>query len=184
MKTKKLKYLTLISVMSGLSFVLYYFELPVGFLFPAAPFLKIDFSDIPAIFTAISLGPVAGVIVEAIKNVLHFIFISKEPAASGEIANFLAGIAYLIPVSYIARKNYKKFIIPSMVFATVFSAIVMGFVNYYITLPLYGMEESLRIPVIISTFFPFNLLRGFLISIVVYFLYPKVKSIVKSYNQN
>ena len=50
-----------------------YLLMMLDFPFPGLPpFLKIDFSDVPALIAAIIFGPVAGIIVEAIKNILHY----------------------------------------------------------------------------------------------------------------
>ena len=107
---KNTKILTLIGIMTALSFVLYLIEIPVGFLFPSAPFLQIDFGDVPAILLSITYGPHVGIIIAFFKNVLHFVFKSQTPAASGEIANFFAGVAYFIPISlyYLFNKNKNK----------------------------------------------------------------------------
>ena len=53
---------------SGLGFRLQYPALPI----PIMPgFIKFDFSDLPALIGAFAYGPLAGVIVEFIKNLLH-----------------------------------------------------------------------------------------------------------------
>ncbi len=182
MKRNSTRLITLIGIMTGLSFVLYYFELPVGFLFPQAAFLKIDFSDIPSILVSLSAGPIAGITIEFFKNILHFIFLTKEPAASGEIANFAAGVAYLLPLALLARKKYSKRIIPAMILGTLLTTIAMGFVNYFITLPLYGIPANLRLPMIITSFVPFNLLKGTILSMITLLLYPRLKETLQRFS--
>lgn len=183
MKRNSTKLITLLGVMTALAYILYFLELPVGFIFPAAPFLKIDFSDIPAILVGLSVGPLAGVVVELFKNVLHFIFLMKEPAGSGEIANFAAGVSYLIPVILLARKDFtaKKYI-PAMVLGTLCMVVTLSFVNYYITLPLYGItNHAIKLGMIYSTFAPFNTIKGIVISIVIVLLYPRLRSVLKKF---
>ena len=54
-------------MLSGLAFVLQYLEFPI----PIMPFfIRFDFSDLPALIGAFAYGPLAGVIVEFIKNLL------------------------------------------------------------------------------------------------------------------
>jgi len=170
MNKSRIRSIAIISIMSAFAFVLYYFEFSVGFIFTSAPFLKIDFSDIPAILTGIVLTPLAGIAVEAIKNVLHLIFITKEVAASGEIGNFVSGVLFILPIIIAARTKNSVKIIVSMVIGTVFMTLAMCFVNYFITLPLYGVSAEARIPMIMASFIPFNLLKGTILSIVTYFL--------------
>ena len=58
------------AVFTALSFILRlpWFEFP---LFPAVPFLKVDFSGVFALIAGFSLGPVAGVVVSALKELMR-----------------------------------------------------------------------------------------------------------------
>ena len=178
MKKPKTRTLAIISIMSAIAFVLYYFELSVGFLFPTAAFLKIDFSDVPAVFAGAVLGPLAGIAVEGIKNILHLIFITKEAAASGEIGNFVSGVLFIVPIILAINTNSKKKVLIAMVLGSVFMTIAMCFVNYFITLPLYGIPATARIPLLISSFIPFNLLKGAILSIVIYILWRNLANTI------
>jgi riboflavin transporter FmnP len=175
--------LALLGIMSALSFILYLVEIPVGFLFPAAPFLQIDFSDLPPIFMGMAYGPGAGVIVALMKNILHVMFKSETPAASGEIANFFASIAFLLPVAfYMRKKNYLNFKNAVLVFGlgTIFLTLVMIFINYNITLPLYGINEPAARWGFVNAITPFNVFKGILLSIITYLLYPRLAKFIRA----
>ena len=52
-----------------------------------------------------TMGPVAGIPVELIKNILHWFFIWKSNRCSrGEIANFATGILFIMPIYFIFNK--------------------------------------------------------------------------------
>jgi riboflavin transporter FmnP len=184
MKNHRLRLLTLLSMMIALSFLLQYFEFPIPALFPA--YLKIDPSDIPALFVGIFIGPIPAIIVELLKNVLHAIFITKDPNLSGEVANFFAGVAFILPVAFAAkmmRKNLERYtfkqtlirLLPAFVVAIISMTIMMALVNYFFSFPLYGMtEHSVKIAGVIAVT-PFNLFKGTLLSIVSLAIYPNVK---------
>ncbi len=175
---KKVKLIAIIGIMSAFSFVLYAFEISVGFILPSAAFLKIDFSDIPVFLTGMTLGPVPGAMVALIKNILH-ISITKEPALSGEIANFFASVAYMLPLSLLRHKNDKnRYMILSILIAIVSVTLTLSIVNYFITLPLYGIEKAFRLPMIYATFIPFNIIRGIIMGVLVYFMYPRLKKTI------
>jgi riboflavin transporter FmnP len=180
MKNPNTRVLVLIGIMSGLAFALYFLEIPFGFLFPAAPYLKIEFSDIPAILGGIAAGPGAGVAIQFIKNVLHAMFISKEPAFSGEIANFAASVALMLPIVILYRKDGKKFKWSAGIIGTLLMTITMVFVNYFITFNLFGLPQGFeyRMGLILTTFTPFNIIKGVLITIVYVMLYPKMKPVL------
>lgn len=91
-------------MLSAVAVVLMYLEIPI----PIMPgFIKFDFSDLPALLGAYALGPVAGIIICLIKNVVHL-------AASRVclLANFLT--LYSVPYSclqqelFIRRKSLRQ----------------------------------------------------------------------------
>ena len=103
---KKVLKIAIIGVMSAFAFILYFFEVSVGFILPQAAFLTVDFSDVPAIISTLIFSPIVGTAVELIKNILHFMFIRKDPGISGELANFMAGVSYLIQVYLLVSGKY------------------------------------------------------------------------------
>lgn len=185
-----LRLLTLISMMIALSYLLMFFEFPIPALFPA--YLKIDPSDIPALFTGLFVGPVPAIIIELVKDVLHGIFNPKDPNFSGEIANFFYGVGFILPISsfaWIFRNKLKtwdakKFMIsflPVFALGIAVSTAVMAVVNYYFAFPLYGMtDHAFKIQGIIAVT-PFNLFKGVLITIVAYALYNPLKTLFSRY---
>lgn len=172
---KRTRIITFVGVLSALAAVLQFFEFPLVMLFPS--YLKIDFSDIPAILGAIALGPLVGVAIEFVKNLIHFIFASNSPFASGEIANFFAGIGLLIPVAVMYRKNIKKFFLPYIVGA-ISMTVVANIMNYFVNLPLYGLKKEALWPTIINFLVPFNLVKAAIVAVVTIILYSKLKTLL------
>ncbi len=121
--------------MSALGFVLMLIELPLPFIIPE--FVKFDFSEIPSLLTAYILGPVPGVIVCLIKNILKGVFFTTS-GYIGELCNFILGCTLVIP----AGMAFKKHKTPKMLFVWgLVGAAIMGVlsvpVNYYISYPVY-----------------------------------------------
>ena len=56
-----------ISLLSAIALILMYFDFPV---IPIFPWLKIDLSDVPALLGAFGFGPIVGILIELIKNLL------------------------------------------------------------------------------------------------------------------
>ena len=51
------------------------------------------------------MGPVAGITVELIKNLLHWFFSGSPTGVPvGEIANFTTGVLFILPIYYIFNK--------------------------------------------------------------------------------
>ena len=186
-KTFTTKAMVTISLLSALSYVLMLLESPayIGFL-------RLELSDIPAIIGGFTYGPIAGVTIELIKNIIKAIT-ATSTAWIGELANFAVSAAYVIPASLIYRKlqnKHKSFIAFSV--ATISMTIAGFLVNYFVTVPLYaslygGIENVLAgakiIPAIKDKFTlilygisPFNLVKGAFIGLVGHYTYRFLKN--------
>ena len=91
MKTKTLntnRFIKL-SLLSAIAVILMYIDFPV---IPIFPWLKIDLSNVPALMGAFAFGPLAGVIIELMKNLLILIVKGTGTGFVGELANFLVGV--------------------------------------------------------------------------------------------
>lgn len=104
MKKNRTFLICLIGVMSALSTVIYLIfpEIP---LVPGVDYLKIDFSDIPAVISAVLCGPFAGICVEIIKNVIHLF--RTTTLGIGELMNIGIGSA-MIGSLYFSLKHFSK----------------------------------------------------------------------------
>ncbi|WP_243290097.1 ECF transporter S component [Bacillus sp. FJAT-47783] len=172
--------LVFIGVLSSISFILMVLNFPLPGL---PPYLKVDFSDIPAIIALIMFGPVAGIIVEAIKNILHFFIQSSATGVPiDQAANFIAGVFLIIPFSFIFKKMRSlKGAVIGLVVGTIFMTVGMALLNYFVILPAY--TYFLNMPqmqshdvklLIITGILPFNLIKGLLVTTLFYFLYHKL----------
>lgn len=190
--TKNLRRLITMSLLSAVGFLIMYIAFPLP-LFPT--FLKIDFSDIPALVGAIMYGPVAGVGIELLKNILHyFIKGSGTGVPVGEFANFLAGSVFIFVTSLVYMKiRSVKGLFVGMMAGAVTMTVVMALANYYIILPAYSMFLGLTIDdtvsfasqangsitdlftLIVYGIAPFNLVKGILVALLMVPLYQRLK---------
>ena len=105
MKKLELSTLLKIAILGAISFIIMLVEFPLWF---APSFYQIDFSDIPALIGAFSLGPVAGILIELIKNILHFVLKSSGTGGVGEVANFIIGALFVGIAGFIYQKNKTR----------------------------------------------------------------------------
>lgn len=181
------KAMVTVSLLSALSYVLMLLESPayIGFL-------RLEFSDIPAIIGAFQFGPMAGIMIEFIKNLIKAITATKT-AGIGEFANFVVSIAYVVPAAILYRKlkgNHKSLM--AFTVATISMTIAGFLMNYFVTIPMYatlygGMENVLAgatiIPAIKDKFTlilfgisPFNVVKGIFIGVVGHYTYKLLKN--------
>ena len=104
-KTGAARRLTGIAMLSAVAFALQFLEFPIPIM-PA--FIKLDFSDLPELLAAFAYGPLAGVAVAAIKNLIHLPLSSSMYV--GELSNFLLGAV----LSVAARRRGRGAIPPSI----------------------------------------------------------------------
>ena len=122
-----------VAMLSAIAFVLMYIEVP-AILMPS--FIKLDVSDLPALIGTFTFGPIAGLLIEVIKNLLHLPF--SQTFGIGELSNALLGIAFVVPAGIIYNKNKTKktAIVASLVGAAIM-AILSFPINYFIVYPAY-----------------------------------------------
>lgn len=190
-KTRKL---TNISILSAAAFLVMFIEFPLP-IFP--DFLKIDFSDVPALIAAFAFGPLFGVIVEGMKNLLHLLA-KGGTLGIGELANFIVGSSLVYTAGLIYRKDRtKKGAIISLIVGVIVMVIIAAIGNYVLFLPLY--EKVLGFPIsavvgitskvnnsvkdlntlIVYSIMPFNFIKGTLAAIVTFLLYKKIENVIK-----
>lgn len=193
-ETHNLVKISLLSAVA-LALMMLDFALPI---FPV--FLQLDLSDVPAIIGAFAMGPLAGIMIELIKNILHGL-IATSTMGIGEVANFIFGVAYIIPLGLIYKRNKStKSVIIGVVAGTISMIIAACIFNYFILIPLYsavvygqpidvfvnmankvnGMVTNFA-TLILFAVAPFNLLKGIIMSIVGYLLYKTLKPILHKF---
>ena len=97
--------LALVGMLSAVAVVLMTFDIPLPF---APTFYKIDFSEVPVLIGCFTMGPLAGVGIELIKNLLHIVISGTQTAGVGEVANFLIGCAFIVPAGLIYHKKHTR----------------------------------------------------------------------------
>ncbi|WLR43770.1 ECF transporter S component [Bacillus carboniphilus] len=172
----KVKKLVTVSMLGSLSFLLMMLDFP----FPGfPPFLKIDFSDIPAVIAAIMFGPISGILVEFLKNGFHYLFTSSQTGVPiGQFANFLAGSMFVIPVALMFKKlNSTKGLVVGIGLGTLIMTIGMAIANYFVIFPLYAFFMNIpEMPIekIVKIIMPFNMLKGLIVGMVFLMVYKRL----------
>ena len=181
--TSSLKKMVTIALLSAIAYLIMYIAFPLP-LFPT--FLTIDISDIPAIIGAILFGPVAGITIEALKNLIHYLTTGSATGVPiGEIANLLAGSVLIVTSSLIYKKGktIRSFLI-GLSLGSLVMAVVMSVANYYLIFPAYakfmGFSEETMVQLgqaanpsitnlftlIILAVLPFNIIKGIIITLI------------------
>ena len=193
--TLSTKMITQIGMLGAIASVLMLFEFPIPFLAPG--FYKMDLSEVPVLIGCFSMGPWAGLATELIKVLLNLVLNGTETAFVGEFANFAIGCAYILPAGFIYKKVHnRKGALLGMLAGTVIMAGMGGIINAYIMLPLYSATmfpldkiilAGTAVNANINSLFTFvmfavvtfNLLKGVLVSIIVFCISKKISPILK-----
>lgn len=179
-------------MLSAIAVVLMLFEIPLPF---APSFYEIDFSEVPVLIGCFAMGPAAGAAIEFIKILLAIN--GTITAGVGEFANLIIGCSFVVPAGIIYRKKHtKNGALIGMIVGTLFMTILGCFINAYLLLPTYAKAFQMPIDALISmgnavnanitdmlTFVafvvaPFNLLKGFLDSLIVLLIYKKISPVL------
>ena len=95
-----------VAMLGAVAGVLMNLEFPIPFLAPS--FYQLDFSEVPVMVGTFAMGPVAGILIELVKILVHLVTKGTMTAGVGDVANFLFGCAYVVPAGLIYRFRHKK----------------------------------------------------------------------------
>lgn len=182
-----------VGILSAIAYLLMFISVPLP-IFPS--FLKMDLSDIPAIFGGMSLGPTAGIVIVIIKNFFQGIT-ATTTGGVGEFANIIIGGTYVLIIClFYAKFKSIKGVLFGGLLGIIAMTIVGCILNYYIMMPLYAnvygmpLEQIVKMGTVINTrvtdlftfviwmIAPFNILKASLMTIVTLPLFKKIQKLL------
>ncbi|MBQ7821262.1 MAG: ECF transporter S component [Clostridia bacterium] len=189
-----LHYIIKIAILAAISAIIMLFEFPLWF---APGFYKLDLSEAVILMGSFAMGPIAGVLIELIKNLLNILLNGTTTGYVGEFANFVTGCAFILPaaITYKYKKNIKGAVI-GMILGTLSLSIAGGLMNYFVLVPAYVKMGLLPLEAIVSAaskvnsavtdlksmivfaVMPFNLIKGIACSFIALLLYKRLSNIL------
>lgn len=150
--TTKVRALTGTAMLGAVAAVLMYLEFPIPIM-PA--FVKLDISELPALIASFAYGPVSGILVCLIKNLIKLP--STSTAAVGELFNFVMGALFVGVAGLVYKRNKtrKGAIVGSLLGALVMAVVSVPY-NYFIVYPAYVVMYHLPLEAIIGMYQAIN----------------------------
>ena len=197
-KLFNVRYIATTGILGALASVL----MMISFSVPFMPsFIKLDFSELPALLASFSMGPVYGVAVCLIKNLVNLPMSST--GGIGELSNFILGCCFVLPAGLIYKfKKTRTAALLSAFAGAATMAIVSLPSNYFVMYPIY--EKILPIEQIINMYVeilpgvanmipgapplltcllifnvPFTFLKGALVTLITFLIYKRISPIIK-----
>ena len=183
--------LTGIAMLSAVAGVLTYFAFPVP-LMPS--FIKLDFSELPALLAAFAYGPISGAAVCLVKNLVNLLHTST--GGIGTLCNFLLGVCFVVPTGLIYKTHRTRMgaLIGALI-GTLAMSVVSLFTNYFIVYPLYtafmpmeailGMYQAIN-PKVVTLWdaliwfnLPFTFVKGLCSVVMAFIIYKPLSPILK-----
>ncbi len=167
------------AIFTALAFAVTFLEFPI---FPAAPFLKLDFANVFFLIEGFMFGPVEAIISIGLKELLCLT--KSQTAGVGEVANFLMSTAYVLaPAIGYRFKKGRGWVVAFLAMASVFQIAVSLLVNRLINFPLYGSlfgfdgVETFR--ALWQFVLYFNLIKSVAVSAAVFIVYKPLSRFIK-----
>lgn len=186
--------LTVTAMLSAVAFLLMFIEFSLPMLIPS--FVKMDISDLPALLGAFALGPVYGVVIEVVKNLLHILIKGTTSMGIGELFNVSMGAVFALVAGVIYQKKHdrKGALIASLAGAAAM-AIASLPMNYFLVYPFYatlfgGMDNIIAayqeiVPSVDGLFqcllvfnVPFTLFKGLLDVVLCFLIYKPLSRVI------
>lgn len=188
----RIRKLVMTALLSALATVLMF----VSFSVPFVPsFIKLDLSELPALIAAFSMGPLSGVAVCLVKNLVNLLF--TYSMGIGELCNFLLGVAFVLPAGLIYKKrNDRKGALIGALTGALTMGVISIFINYYLVYPVYakllmpmdvilGMYQAIN-PKVSNLwqalcFFnaPFTFVKGLISVAITFLIYKRISPLIK-----
>lgn len=189
----RLRALVVTAMLSAVGCVLMMLDFPLPMLIPS--FVKMDVSELPALLAAFSMGPVSGIVVCLMKNILAAIF-HGSTLGIGEVCNFLMGAVFtgVAGLIYKHSKTRKMAVIASLA-GVVAMAVASVPVNFFFSYPVYaaafgGMEAIIGayqainpnmtslLGCLIVFNMPFTLAKGLIDALLCFLIYKPLSPIL------
>ena len=198
MERSRTRTITQIAMLGALAGVLMNIEFPIPFRAPS--FYQLDFSEIPVLVGTFAMGPVAGILIEVVKVLVHLVTMGTVTAGVGDFANFIFGCAFVVPAGLIYRLRHtksRKHAVLGMAAGTLLTTAAACLMNAFVLLPAYGKAFGMPIEAFIEMgaavnssvhsllgfvvliIVPFNLFKYTLTSVIVFFIYKRIRVILK-----
>lgn len=198
MARSRTRVITQIAMLGAVAGVLMNLEFPLPFLAPS--FYQLDFSEVPVLVASFAMGPLAGALTELVKILVHLVTKGTSTAFVGDVANYIMGCAFVVPAGFLYRFHHvksRKHAVWGMLAGILCTTFVACFMNAYVLLPAYGKAFGMPIEAFIEMggavhssvnsllsfailiIVPFNLFKYTLNSLVVYFIYKKIRIVLK-----
>lgn len=150
--TKHTRALTGTAMLAAVATILMYMEFPI----PIMPgFIKMDISELPALIASFAYGPLSGIAVCLIKNLIKLP--STSTAAVGELFNFVMGALFVGVAGIVYKKNKTR---KGAIIGAVAGALIMALVslpyNYFVVYPAYVVMYHLPLEAIIGMYQAIN----------------------------
>ncbi len=181
------------AMLAAIGVILQMLEIPLPFI---PSFIKLDFSDLPGFIGAFVCGPLAGVLITLIRNVIH-IFMGSS-AGIGELSNFILSASFVLTAGLIYKKMPN---IKGVLIGGVAGAVIMGIVSFpvnnFIIYPLYysvmgfpqeailQMYQAIRpstksiAEALIVFNVPFTIAKGLISVIITLIIYKPLEKLIK-----
>ncbi len=190
-RSQKIRYVVVVGVLSAIAAVL----MMLNFSIPLMPFfIKLDFSELPALIAAFSMGPLAGVLVCLIKNLINLPM--TITGGVGELSNFLLGMIFVLPAGIFYRiHKTRKVALISSVAGAVLMGVVGVFTNYFLVYPIYMTIMPLEAIIeayqainpnvdgllgcLLAFNLPFTIMKGLLNTLLAFLIYKHISPLIK-----
>ena len=182
-RTPTVRKLTVTAMLGAVATVLMF----ISFNVPLMPsFIKLDLSELPALIASFALGPLWGVCVCLIKNLINVFF--STTGGVGELSNFILGAFY-------KHMGGRKGALIGSLCGAAAMAIISVFSNYFVVYPVY--TAFMPMDVILSLYqainpnvknlwdallwfnMPFTFIKGMLSVIITFLIYKKLSPLLK-----
>lgn len=192
-KVSDVRKMTMTAMLAAVATVLMFLSVSVPFM---PSYIKFDISELPALIASFTLGPVSGVTVCLVKNLINVF--QSTTSGVGELCNFLMGVTFVLPAGllYNRRRTFKGAVL-GVIIGCFSMAILSVPLNYFVVYPAYIKLAGYPLEGIIAMYnvlnsyvdtllkgliifnMPFTFLKGLSSVLITFLIYKPLSPIIR-----
>ena len=192
-RSQQIRFIVVTGVLSAVAAVLMMLSFSVPFM---PSFIKMDFSELPALIASFSMGPLSGVLVCLLKNLINLPM--STTGGVGELSNFVLGACLVLPAGlfYRCRKNRRSALLGALIGSLIMALISLPS-NYFVMYPFYINVMKFPLDVILGMYeaifpgvdgllscllifnVPYTFLKGAIDTLLTFLIYKHISPLIK-----
>lgn len=168
-----------VALLAAMGAILLKLEFPI---FPATPYLKMNFGDFPGLIAGFMLGPLLGCLTQILRVIIFFFIFGTSTGGVGELSNIIGGIMMVLPAALIYKHHRcLKGAFVGMLIGAFCNILSMCAFNLFVFFPMFMPANTFatNVKIVFTWVLAFNTVRCVCNALLTFLLYKRLRKIIE-----